>query len=109
VRCFPLPFFWLYIRPDANEYQTKKDIRTSPLSHALSPTIHPTPPKRYYPGFARKEHDAGKDESWSIWETDADDYDARFLGPDAGWFAVVGGNKHQAMWMATREQVRVRV
>jgi hypothetical protein len=27
------------------------------------------------------------------------------LGEQAGWFALVGGNRHQAMWMATREQV----
>lgn len=79
--------------------------------HLLTPTtINPeTPHNRYYPGFARKEHDAEKDESWSIWETDAEDYNARFLGPHTGWFAVVGGNLHQAMWMATREQVCIVV
>jgi hypothetical protein len=68
------------------------------------PTKHIRQP-RYFPGFARKEHDAEKGESWSIWETDAEDYNARFLGPKAGWFATVDGNRHQAMWMATREQV----
>jgi len=62
------------------------------------------PPRSYFPGFARKEHDAKKEGNWSLWETDADDYEAINI-PGAGYFAKVTGNTHQAMWMATREQV----
>ncbi len=63
-------------------------------------------PEKFFPGFARKEHDPWTPEhSWAVWETDAEDYEAMYLGEKAGWFALVGGNRHQAMWMGTREQV----
>ncbi len=84
-------------------------IQTPSFIHTYIQPPPTPPPHRYFPGFARKEHDAEKGESWSIWETDAEDYNARSLGNAAGWFALVGGNTHQAMWMATREQVRVRL
>lgn len=42
----------------------------------------------------------------ATWETDMYDYRAVSI-PGAGVFAEVTGNTHQAMWMATREQVRL--
>lgn len=53
------------------------------------------------------EHDDRRDGAWAAWETDADDYQA-VLVPGAGVFAEVKGSTHQAMWIATREQVRAR-
>lgn len=50
------------------------------------------------------EHDARREQGWATWETDLDDYEAVAI-PGAGFFAEVVGNTHQAMWMATREQV----
>lgn len=58
----------------------------------------------YFPGFARKEHDKKRKDVWSLWETDAADYETTYI-PGAGYFASVYGNKHQAMWMGTREQL----
>lgn len=56
-------------------------------------------------GFSRKEHDLlREDRAWALWETLAVDYHVLQL-PGAGWWAQVTGNPHQAMWMATREQI----
>jgi uncharacterized membrane protein len=35
---------------------------------------------RFYPGFARKEHDKKRDNVWSLWETDKDDYNLEQVG-----------------------------
>ncbi|GAB5036265.1 Hypothetical protein NocV09_03600360 [Nannochloropsis oceanica] len=48
---------------------------------------------RFFPGFVRIEHDPLADQQWAIWETDAADYEGIFLGGNAGWWGLVGGNR----------------
>lgn len=47
----------------------------------------------FFPGFVRIEHDPVADQRWATWETDADDYEGMFLGKEAGWWGLVGGNR----------------
>ncbi len=74
--------------------------------HTHLPTHPHTPIIRWFPGFSRVEHDARREGAWATWETGVDDYTAvEVMG--AGVLAWVTGSTHQAMWMATREQVGV--
>ncbi len=73
-------------------------------SSRLAGAVEEEAREHHYVGFARKEHDKKHGEEWSVWETDADDYEALYVD-GAGWWGYVTGNTHQAMWMATREQL----
>ena len=48
---------------------------------------------KFFPGFMRIEHDKLADQQWATWETDAVDYEGIYLGRNAGWWGLVGGNR----------------